>query len=173
MDMTEDRLKILTKIIDFDCSKGHLRWKVSDLARATRIKRPLIYYHFGKTKKDILTTSVEMVAEVYFGLSQERIKMLRDGQAWQSLLLSREFFSKNPSFVIFYFRWRMTKSPMRDKLIEIERRYQTTLKKTFPDLSEAKILALHAVNQAVVTAPYLSAESLLEIHNLLAELWRV
>lgn len=171
MDATHERFEILAKIIEYDCLKGHLRWKVSDLARATRVSRPLIYYHFGKTKQDILMTSAGLLADLYFGLTEEREAMLREGRAWESLLISRELFRKNPSFAVFYFRWRMSESPAQTKIIEKERQYQTMLKKVFPTLSQEKILVLHALNQAVVTAPYLSAEGLEEMYRLLVKLW--
>jgi AcrR family transcriptional regulator len=148
-----------------------LRWKVSDLARATGVSRPLIYYHFGKTKKEILMTSIEMLSEFFFGLSKEREKMLYEGKAWESVLISRELFSRNPSFAIFYFRWRLIKSPMQQRLQELEKKYQIMLKKAFPTLTQEKILVLHAINQAVVTSPYLSAESLVQMHGLLLGLW--
>jgi AcrR family transcriptional regulator len=171
MDKIHERFEMLAKIVDFDCSKGHLRWKVSDLARATRVSRPLIYYHFGKTKRDILMSSAEMLAEIYFGLTSERVQMLYDGRAWESVLISRDYFRQNPSFAVFYFRWRMTKSPLQMRLVELEKKYQAMLKKAFPKLSHEKILVLHAINQAVVTSPYLSVEALEQMHKLLLGLW--
>ncbi len=116
-------------------------------------------------------TSIEMLSEFFFGLSKEREKMLYEGKAWESVLISRELFSRNPSFAIFYFRWRLIKSPMQQRLQELEKKYQIMLKKAFPTLTQEKILVLHAINQAVVTSPYLSAESLVQMHGLLLGLW--
>jgi AcrR family transcriptional regulator len=147
--------KILHAVISLEVSKGHLKWKVSDLARKVGVSRPLIYYHFGKSKREILEKTVVMVAEDYFGLTPDRVEMLQAGRAVESLLLSRKLFLANPAFAVFYLKWRMEKSPLQSKLLEVERRYQQMLSRQFPGLTKGEITALHGIFYGVVTAPFL------------------
>lgn len=152
--------KILHAVISLEISKGHLKWKVADLARKVGVSRPLIYYHFGKSKREILEKSLLMVAEEFFGITPEREAMLKEGRAIESLLLSRKMFLADPAFALFYLKWRMEKSPMQAKLVEIERRYQKMLARLFPRLLPAEIVALHGIFYAVVTAPFLDAAAI-------------
>jgi len=160
------KLGILNKVVELETRRGHLKWKVSDLARLSKVSRPLIYYHFGKTKREILVSSLEIVSSEYFGLNQERISMLKSGKGWESVLQTREMFLSKPAFATFYLKWRMTKSPFQEIFIKIEKQYQNSLQLNFPHFSKAKIIALHAILQGVVTAPFLTADALNEIFEL-------
>lgn len=152
---SKDLTHILHAMVSLEVSKGHLKWKLSDLSRKSGIKRPLIYYHFGKTKKAIFENGVLTVANEYFGLTEERLKMLSDGRAYESLMLTRKMIQENPSFAIFYLKWRSEKSPLQKKLIEIEKKYQKTLKKLFPKSTDSEIVAFHGVFYSIVVAPFL------------------
>lgn len=152
--------RILHAVIGLEVSKGHLRWKISDLARKVRVSRPLIYYHFGKTKQEILERSAVMVAEDFFGITPERIALLEEGRAVESLLQSRKLFLADPSFALFYLKWRTTSSPLQRRMIEIEERYQAMLQEHFPRLKKAEVVALHAMFYSVVTAPFLEEKSI-------------
>lgn len=78
--------KILYRVVALETTKGHLKWKVSDLARLAKVSRPLVYYHFGKTKRAILLRCVELIAEEYFGFSEERRRMRSEGRLVESVL---------------------------------------------------------------------------------------
>jgi AcrR family transcriptional regulator len=164
------KIEVTNKVIELEITKGHLRWKVSDLSRITGVSRQLIYYHFGKTKKEILESSVDVVANEYFGLAPERIKLLKEGKAWKSLNQTRKMFLDRPAFFLFYTKWRLTKSVHQTQFINIEKRYQQTLKELFPHLTQTKVIALHAILQGVATAPFLTKEAGDEILNLLEKL---
>lgn len=153
-------LKIPHAVIELEVMKGHLRWTVAALARKVKVSRPLIYYHFGRTKEQILDKSILLVAEEYFGINPERIKMLQEGRAVESLLLTRKLLRDTPAFGLFYSRGRVIKSPLQKKLIEIENRYQAMLKNHFPQLSEEKIRALHGLFYGIVMAPFLDEKSI-------------
>ena len=48
MKKDQVRSRVLQAVIAAEVAKGHLKWKVSDLARHAKVSRPLIYYHFGE-----------------------------------------------------------------------------------------------------------------------------
>ncbi len=151
------RSKIFNSVIAAEVSKGHLKWKVSDIARITGVSRPLIYYHFGISKEAILYECLNVLAKEYYGLTNERRNLLKAGRLLESLLQTRKMFIKNPSIVVFYQKWRMqSESPIRRLLIEIECKYQEKLNSEFPHLNGSEIKTLHALFHGVVCAPFLN-----------------
>ena len=152
--------RVLQAVIAAEVSKGHLKWKVSDIARFTKVTRPLIYYHFGKTKKDILSECLNVIAEDYYGLSEERSQSLTPTALLESLLRTRNMFLRNPSLVVFYQRSRMQDSQPGRQFIAIERRFQEKLKRSYPRLTDLQISAVHGLFHGVITAPFLNPASL-------------
>lgn len=163
-DMKRDEVKltILNSVLAAEVAKGHLKWKVSEIARAAKVSRPLIYYYFGTTKKEILTECLAVIAKEYFGLSESRENMLKAGEVAESLKQTRAMFRKNPALVVFYQKWRMQDSPIGKQLEEIEVRYQKKLKACYPHLSAVQVMILHAIFHGLITAPFLTNEGLKE-----------
>jgi hypothetical protein len=95
---------------------------------------------------------------------------LRSRRGWQALLQTRSLIATQPWFVSVYLRWRSSPSPARDRLLAIEKRYEEALREAFPRLSEAKIVALHAMVHAVLTAPFLTDAAAKELRRLLSHL---
>ena len=155
------RLEILEAMLLLENEKGHLGWKISDLARAAGVSRTLVYYHFGRTKNEILDAGIEVIAIEYFGLGEDRESLLRQGKGWDSVLQTRRMILTHPSFAIFYLRWRTRpRSPIATKLAAIEERYQAMLQRAHPHLSRRKIVALHGILWGVVTAPFLDDDAI-------------
>jgi len=166
------RSKIFNAVIAAEVTKGHLKWKLSDIARSTGVSRPLVYYHFGKTKEQILSACLDVLAEQYYGLNFEREAMLRNGQILDSLIQTRQMLTKNPQLAIFYQKWRSgSDSPLKSQLIEIEKRYQQKLKTVFPLFSNDKIAAVHAIFHGLITAPFLDLKSLEKAFDLVRPLF--
>lgn len=168
---TNVRLDILEAMLKLENEKGHLAWKVADLARSAGVSRALVYYHFGKTKPDILDAGIEIIAEEYFGLTKKRSELVERGQGWASVAHTRAMITARPSFAIFYLRWRSQKAtPIGKKLAAIDARYQAMLARAFPQLSPPKIIALHAMLYGVVTAPFVTDEAVEVIRKLAQKL---
>jgi AcrR family transcriptional regulator len=166
------RLDILEAMVRLENERGHLAWKISELARAAAVSRALVYYYFGRTKAEILDAGIEVLAEEYFGLTDERERLLGQGKGWESALASRRMALARPAFVVFYLRWRTQKrSPLAAKLAEIDRRYEAMLTVAYPQLSRDQIVALHGILYSVVTAPFLTDEALEVLRRLAAHLW--
>lgn len=150
-----DEIKFVSSVFRFEVAKGHLKWRVTEVARHSGIKRTLIYYHFGKTKKDIFNHCFEIVMNDFYGLSPEREIVARSGRLLECVKCGYDMFHRSPEFMVFYFYWRFKKSPIQDRLIQIERAYQDKLRILFPHLGSQQIQALHAAVQGVVTSPFL------------------
>lgn len=165
------RLDILEAMLLLENEKGHLGWKISDLARAAGVSRALVYYHFGRTKPEILDAGIEVIAFEYFGLTEPRSKLLPEGRGWDSVMHTRRMLSARPSFALFYLRWRTKKSsPIGRKLAAIDARYEAMLARAFPHLSEKKIRALHGILYGVVTAPFLDDDAIEVIRQVVRHL---
>lgn len=162
MKKDQVRQKILQSVLNFEVTKGHLKWRVADIARVTNVRRALIYYHFGQSKEEILNNSLMAMAEDYFALDSKRSKMVQEGRIAESLTMTRQILLKNPSLAVLYQRGRTTPSPLRDKFMEIEARYQEKIRKALPSLSEAEAVFLHALFHGILTAPFITDKAFKE-----------
>lgn len=151
----ENRLKVINSVFKFETTRGHLNWKVIDVARVSGVSRSLIYYYFGQIKSEIFHRCVELICGDFYGISEERMKAVEQGDLYGCIAQNFRFFRESPEFVVFYNKARVKKSPLRDKLIEIEKTYQLKLKTLFPKLSSSEIVALHSVLHGVVCSPIL------------------
>ena len=150
------RIKVAAAIIDLEVKKGHLKWSVLTVAKASEMSRSLVYYQFGKTKKDILFNSLSELLEEFYGLSQTR----REMSLLQSLRLTHEIYRRNPSLAVFFQKWRNTDSEIATMLKESERKYEAKLSLSFTKASPAQVRSLHAIFHGFVTAPYLDATTI-------------
>jgi AcrR family transcriptional regulator len=154
-----DFFKVLDSVLRLEVSKGHLRWKISDVSRLSGVQRTLIYYYFGKSKENIVQTAMKTISEEFFGLSQERLELWRQGRISESVTRTRELFGKAPHLAEFYFHWRQQPSEIRDEFRRIEKRYLAKIKDFFPKLSLHERQALHAVFFGLVMIPDLDLKA--------------
>lgn len=146
--------KVLLTVLSLEANKGHLKWKVSDLARLSKVSRPLIYYHFGDTKIKILETCVDKIGEEFFGLTENRKGMASAGNLFESLKITFDMFMNTPALSVLYMKSRTQNSYLRDRFIDLELRYQKKIAADFPHLSSDQIVALHAMFHGLVSAPF-------------------
>jgi AcrR family transcriptional regulator len=146
---------VLDHVVRLEVAKGHQRWKITDLARASGVGRPLIYYYFGKSKATILEAAMKAIGDEFFGLSAERLQLWESGEIKQSVLRTRELMQKAPHVPQFYFHWRHQKNPIGDQLKQFEKRYTQKLKRLRPELNTIQAQALFAVFFGLVLVPEL------------------
>ncbi len=151
---------LVNTILAFENQKGHLKWKVTEIARASKVSKSLVYYYLGSTKEQILDTCIRIGSEEFYGLSAERTAMIQSKGIIASIMYTREIFLKNYAFNAFYLRWRMTPTDLGRKLQEYDVRYQEKLRLLFPHLSDTERLALQALFQGLVVAPNLNEDAL-------------
>lgn len=67
MDSKEDVFfEICNAVLKLEVQKGHLCWKISDVARVSGVTRSLIYYYFGKEKEVILSEAWKFMLQLFF-----------------------------------------------------------------------------------------------------------
>lgn len=150
------RRKITIRVLTLESQRGHLKWSISDVANSSKISRSLVYYHFGKTKKEILMNCLIEITEEFYGMTEDRAKV----SLLESLMLTHQMYKTNPVLATFYQKWRNFPSDIQNRFLDVECRYEKKLKKSFPKASQTQIKALHAVFHGLVTAPYIEQDGI-------------
>jgi AcrR family transcriptional regulator len=143
--------KILDSAIRLECTRGHLKWKMTDLSRASGVTRSLIYYYFGQSKVALLKAAIQIIGEEFFGLDAYRHQLWEQGRVAESLRLTRELFKRAPYVGIFYQTQRQPGAVFYNEMIDLERRYIERLVRNKPELSRDEVLLLFATLFGLVT----------------------
>src|SRR4051812_10202060 len=89
-------LALSTEVIRQEVLCGSLRWKVTELSRASRTARSRIYELLGKSKPEILRNSLKIVLEEIYGLSAERQEFDKGNNQFQGFVRSRDIVMQCP-----------------------------------------------------------------------------
>jgi AcrR family transcriptional regulator len=152
MQVDQLKLKITETVFNLEAQRGHLKWSVTQVARASKISRSLVYYHFGNTKKDILANCVESLALEFYGLKDPPPGEPRLTLA-ESLEKSHKLYLQIHSFAVFCQKWRHRPSVFRDKFLEILEIYDRRMEKYFPLATPEQRHAMRALFYGLVVAP--------------------
>ncbi len=163
---------VLRAAIELDFRRGHLRWKMSELSRDSKVTRSLIYYYFGKSKENILVTAVKLIGEEFFGLTPLRVQMWKDGKIAESLLLSRRLLERVPHIGTFYMVHREEQTEIGASLRQLELEYRKKIKRFFPDSPAEALDALFALFMGLTLTPRLSDPGVLRAVNEVVSLSR-
>jgi|FLYM01.1.fsa_nt_gi AcrR family transcriptional regulator len=149
---------VLDSVIRLEVSKGHLQWKVTELSRLSKVGRPLIYYYFGKSKEEIVQTALKIIGDEFFGLSDERIALWREGKVVESIMKTREMMEQAPYVSVFFFHWRHQKGEIADHLKDLESRYRKKISGLRPELSALEIEVIFAAFFGLTVFPDTNAQ---------------
>lgn len=161
--------EIANCIFQLEQSRGHLKWKISDVARSSGVQRSAIYYYFGKNKQQILDSSIELLAASFYGV-HGAVEVGGKPNLIKSIQRSREVVLNNPSILSFNFKWRSKKSEIRNRLIEHENGFRKRLAKQYSQLDPSQIEALHAIYHGASTSPFLTENGLACLSDLISRI---
>lgn len=156
--------RILDAVLRLEVLKGHLKWTLSDLSRTCKITRPLIYYYFGKEKKDILETAIKIIGEELFGLQTGKERFFATGDFKDSLFKAQELIKNSPHIPIFYLFWRMREGEIKERLLKMESLYIENLMREWRLTHEAAA-AIAMIFWGGVCSPLSNEGSLIELVN--------
>lgn len=156
---SEKMYHIASCVLALEVSKGHLAWTVSGLVKKSGLSRTLIYRYFGGNKKVILSNSVDLFVDKFYGFSQQE----HPQPLWALVKTARKHILKFPEAAIFYQKCRSLDSPLKNKFMVVEQKFQKKLKNRLPLKSETEILVVHTIIHGLVTAPFLSVSDVDEI----------
>lgn len=142
--------KVLDAALKLESTKGHLRWKMTDLSRGSGITRSLIYYYFGRSRLDIVTVAIRVIGEELFNLSPEREELIRSGRTLEAMKLTRELFRKAPHIGPFYLSQRRPNATFYGEISRLEKRYLDSLALAHPGASPDRLGVLFSALVGVV-----------------------
>lgn len=149
---SKNMFHIASCVLALEVSKGHLAWTVSGLVKKSGLSRTLIYRYLGGNKKVILDNSIDLFVDTFYGFT----RLEHQQPLWNLIKIARKHILLFPEAAIFYQKCRSLESPLKNKFILIEQKFQKKLKKIFPHKSETEILVLHTIIHGLVTAPFLT-----------------
>jgi Bacterial regulatory proteins, tetR family len=136
--------KILNSCIRLELRHGHLKWTMAALHRESKVSRPLIYYYFGRSKKNIILEACHYFGVLLSGTDQLKMKLYDENQVAKALLESKELLIKSPDLVSFYFMHRHSKNEIGELIRSYERKGIKKREKFLKNEKDAVVLfALH------------------------------
>jgi len=148
--------KVLKTVMSLDFKRGHQKWTMAELSRVSGIKRPLIYYYFGKSRIEILLAGVKVLGEECFGLSDRRMRLWQNREMATSIRESRQFMHDHPELAGFYFLHRRKFTPIGNAIQDLESKYCKKFQRFFPKLSSDQQEQMSAFFFGLVFTPNIS-----------------
>jgi len=153
-------------VFDLELSEGHLRWKVTELAKRSGVSRALIYKYLGSSKEEIIINSIEIVSSLIQGYSSpSRDEHWEKGKQELSIIESYEISRNYQSAMAFYFYWSSKKnSPYRGIFLKNEKRIRKRLERLYPnkDSSDPKILTIRFLLAGYLNQPFTNKKEIKE-----------
>lgn len=166
MSTKQEKISKVSKSIFFLESKyGHLKWKVTDLERTSKVSRTLIYRYFGNKKTEIFENALNHFIDEFYGFDSSN----NEGDFLQKIFDARLMMLKNKEAVIFYQNWRLSEASLSNQFQVIEAKFQKKLKILFPNIRDEKIPILHGFIHGMITAPFLSPDQAIQGLKILNE----
>lgn len=150
--------RICNAVLRLEVEKGHLLWKVSDVAKYSDVTRSLIYYYFGKEKEVIVEEAFRYFLDTFFNLSQTD-KMGVRKRMHETL---KKMTEMPYIFVLFYLE-RDKDSEVGRIIREGEERLFSFLQKDFPEMSKSDILKLYILELGAIAYKGLTSDDVDEV----------
>ena len=151
--------KVLQAAIELDFKKGHQKWTISDVSRASGVTRSLIYYYFGRSRAALLEEAVKVIGSEVFGLTDERLEMWKKGRMLESALLSKQTAQQYPFLISFYFTHRFRQNAIGGAIRELEKKHYKKVSQFFSNVSEEQLHKQLAVLFGSVLCPHIESTS--------------
>ena len=152
--------KVLNAAIRLDVRKGHLKWTMSELSRASEITRSLIYYYFGKEKLGIINEGIKIIGEELVGLSPHRYQLWKEGKLFESACEARAVIEKAPFISIFVHEHIHAQNEIGEQLRSIEKQFFNKIQSFYPHLNQPATEVLYAMYWGLLFTPRFSEEGL-------------
>ena len=162
---------IMEAVIELEMTKGHLKWRMSDLSRLSGVTRSLLYYYFGKNKKNIFKESVNFYIGKFLDFRVDRAEKIRKGEIVELISLARTRLRKNPYFLQFYAKHRLEETEVSALFQKAENQYFENLRETLPARWRSLARILWALVFGLAVQPSLSEEELKSAERIMRRAW--
>lgn len=143
--MKIDPISFSETILRLEVNKGHLKWSISDVARFSKISRPLIYYHFGNDKKELLTGAWNNMLKTIFALEESQKLGVK-----KRISLVVERINKSPYLFVLFFLEKRSNSEIGSLIRDHEQHLFEVLKSHYPHMHKDDILKTYLMQLGVV-----------------------
>jgi AcrR family transcriptional regulator len=161
----------LESVIELEMTKGHLRWKMSDLARKSGVSRPLLYYYLGKDRKSIFKQAVDYYVAVFLDFRLERAEKVRKGQIIELITVARSRLKKNPYFFQFYAKHRFENTEVSPIFHAAEKKYFEHLKASLPPHWHHLTRVMWALVFGLAVQPDITSDDLKAAEKIIRRAW--
>lgn len=149
-------IKLSSHVLRKEITDGHLKWKVTSLARASGISRTHIYEMLGHSKPEILKNALRFSLEEIYGLSPEREEMRKTMSPIGGILRSRKLVIETPELLAFYFRYRNRPDEIGQMIRHYEKKYLELVSRQTGVIDKGNLLYIRTIIHGVSVAPYLN-----------------
>jgi AcrR family transcriptional regulator len=151
---------VLRAAIELDIKRDHLKWRMSDLSRASGVSRSLIYYYFGRDRSAILSEAIRLFGEPLSGIAKNHMD-LWDRKAYaEALFKARQILERIPQIFIFYLLHRNAESEIGELIRQFEKKGIQKRKKFFPSLDDQGARALYSLQMGICIGPLKTLEEM-------------
>lgn len=163
--------RIMEAVIELEMTKGHLKWRMSDLARVSRVTRSLLYYYFGKDTREILHQAVTYYIMVFLEFRVERMEKIKRGEVLDLIAVARKRLRKNPYFLQFYAKHRLEETDVSPLFRKAEKHYYENLKETLSPKWRSLARILWALIFGLAVQPSVSDDDLKAAEAIVRRAW--
>lgn len=162
---------IMEAVIELEMTKGHLKWRMTDLSRVSGVTRSLLYYYFGQDKKHIFREAVQYYIIEFFDFRIERAEKVKRGQIVELISLTRKRLRKTPYLLQFYAKHRLEKTEVSVQFEQAEKKYYENLKESLPKKWHPFARVLWAFVFGLAVQPDLNDEELKTAEMIMRRAW--
>lgn len=134
----EVHFKILNAVTKLEISKGHLKWKISDVAKEADVTRSLVYYYLGKDKEVILKEAIKYMLESVFNLFEDEPVRVK-----YRIKIALEQIKQMPYLMVLFVLNRRADNEIGEIIRHAEMELFQLLKKIYPQMSDDQVLQLY------------------------------
>lgn len=144
--MQPNKLVISETILRLEVNKGHLKWSISDVARFSEVSRPLIYYHFGKDKKELLAMSWKTMLSTMFSTEEESKLGVK-----KRIASVVDKINKAPYLFVLFFLEKNSNSEIGKMIRQHEDKLFKEIKNTYPSYTQDDILKIYLLQLGAIS----------------------
>ncbi|MCO4794775.1 MAG: TetR family transcriptional regulator [Bacteriovoracaceae bacterium] len=156
----ETFFKICNSVMKMEVAKGHLNWRLSDIAKDADVTRSLIYYYFGKEKEPILEEAFRYMIDLFYNLDRKNSMNIVDRLDY----VINNLKNMPWVFVLFYMQ-KNSDNKIGELIREAELKLLEIFKEDYPNLSEEDFKKLYIMQLGCVAHKALTKEDLFSIFS--------
>lgn len=142
-------------VIRLDVQRGGLKWKVTELAKTSRVARSWIYEVLGKNKTEMRKNALKFMLEELYSLSPERTQMDRSTGRLPGLIRSRQLVRTVPEALAFYFRHRDEQTELGALIRQYEKRFLERVAADLKISDPTDLLFIRTMIHGISVAPFI------------------